>query len=280
MPDQYTAATEHALIAKIAEPLDELPDDPLAAVSVDFPVALRGYDRFAVDAYVERTAQLVAELQSTRSPQGAVRRALERVGGEISGILQRAHDTADEITARSRAEAEERLETARREATEIAAEAERRVRELDAETERIWAERHSIVTDAQELARRLTELAETALGRFPADGSSPALNSGPPEGVRPAPIPAHLFDGALEPERASGAAGAVEGAWEADGALEAEQWAEPFAGEQPTVAEPMTDDQPVAEPMPEQPMVDQPTVGMPPLEPWEPGEDTADPSTA
>jgi hypothetical protein len=189
MPDQHSAATEHELISTVTEPLGQLPQDPLASVPVDFPIALRGYDRIAVDAYVERTTQLIAELQSTRSPQAAVRRALERVGEEISGILQRAHDTADEITARSRAEAEERLETARREAVELTAEAERRVAELDAETDRIWAERHSIVTDVRDLASRLTGLAEEALDRFP-----PAS----PVAVPPAPAPAHPFDGAVE----------------------------------------------------------------------------------
>ena len=85
-------------------------------VNADFPVALRGYDRLAVDAYVQRTSQLVAELQATRSPEAAVRRALERVGEQISGILQRAHETAEEITAQSRREAEDRLEKSRVEA--------------------------------------------------------------------------------------------------------------------------------------------------------------------
>jgi DivIVA domain-containing protein len=89
MPDQHAAATEHELITTIAEPLGQIPDDPLAEVAVDFPIALRGYDRVAVDAYVERTAQLVAELQSIRSPESAVRRALERVGEEISSASRR-----------------------------------------------------------------------------------------------------------------------------------------------------------------------------------------------
>jgi cell division septum initiation protein DivIVA len=252
MPDQHTAATEHELFTKVAEPLDSLPDDPLAAVAADFPVALRGYDRFAVDAYVERTTQLVAELQSTRSPEAAVRRALERVGEEISGILQRAHDTADEITARSRAEAEERLETARQEAIEITGDAERRVKDLDAETERIWAERHSIVVDASELARRLTELAGSALERFPADASTPVA---PPE-------PAHVFDGAVEAEQPE--ALALDGEPEADeptAALPAPD--QPPAADEPTAALP-TPDQPSVEPAP----VDEPTVAMPPLDPW------------
>ena len=117
-----------------------------------FPVALRGYDRIAVDAYVRQTSQLVAELQATRSPEAAVRRALERVGEQISGILQRAHDTAEQITAQSRSEAEDRLEAARQEAARITPRAEERVKDLDAETDRIWAERQQIVEDTRELA--------------------------------------------------------------------------------------------------------------------------------
>jgi hypothetical protein len=169
MPDQSSAATEHALIQEITAPLDMLPHDPVPIVAdVDFPIVLRGYDRLAVDAYVRKTSQLVAELQATRSPDAAVRRALERVGEQISGILQRAHDTAGEITAQSRREAEDRLEVARGEAAAIKNAAEQRVKELDADTDRIWAERHRIVDDARELARQLLAIAESAADRFPA----------------------------------------------------------------------------------------------------------------
>jgi DivIVA protein len=170
MPDQSSASTEHALMQEITAPLATLPHNPVPiAASVDFPSALRGYDRIAVDAYVQKTTQLVAELQATRSPEAAVRRALERVGEEVSGILQRAHETAAQITAQSRSEAEDRLETARGEADQIIARAEARVRELDAETDRIWAERHRIVEDTRGLARELLALTETADERFPAD---------------------------------------------------------------------------------------------------------------
>lgn len=256
MPDQHAAATEHDLITTIAEPLAKLPDDPLTAVSVDFPVALRGYDRIAVDAYVERTAQLVAELQAARSPEAAVRRALERVGEEIAGILQRAHDTADEITARSRSEAEERLETARREATELTAAAERQVRDLDAETERIWAERHSIVTDAQELARRLTELADEALERFPA---------APPPHEPPAP--AQPFDGALEPPTSPVLAEDLPA--EADPALDTPTESFPAPGTS-TPAESRTEPAPAdSTPGQSAPADSTPTLDMPPIEPWE-----------
>src|SRR5436305_6939496 len=124
MPDESNAASEHALLQEITAPLSTLPDDSLPAVAeVDFPIVLRGYDRLAVDAYVKRTTQLVAELQSTHSPEAAVRRALERVGEEVSGILQRAHDAAAQITAQSRSDAEDRLERAREEALDITVEA-------------------------------------------------------------------------------------------------------------------------------------------------------------
>jgi uncharacterized protein with HEPN domain len=122
---------------------------------------------------VQQTSQLVAELQATRSPEAAVRRALERVGEQISGILQRAHETAEEITAQSRREAEDRLEKARLEADEIVASAQRRVSDLDAETDRIWAERHRIIDDARELAQQLLGLAEPALERFPPAENTP-----------------------------------------------------------------------------------------------------------
>ena len=173
MPDQSSASTEHALMQEITAPLATLPDDPLPAVAdVDFPIVLRGYERDAVDDYVRRTSQLVAELQATRSPDAAIRRALERVGEEVSGILQRAHDTGAKITAQSRSEAEDRLENARQEAAQIVTRAEERVRELDAETDRIWAERQRIVDDIDELARELLTLTTSATDRFPASAGA------------------------------------------------------------------------------------------------------------
>src|SRR5205814_1864689 len=187
MPDQSSAATEHAILAEITAPLETLPEDPLAVVNADFPVALRGYARLAVDAYVQQMAQLVAELQATRSPEAAVRRALERVGEQISGILQRAHETAEEITSQSRREGEERLEQARIEAAEIVASAHQRVKDLDADTDRIWLERHRIVDDARELARQLSELADSAAARFPegdgAAGATQTVSEPPTEAV-------------------------------------------------------------------------------------------------
>ncbi|MDQ2895900.1 MAG: DivIVA domain-containing protein [Actinomycetota bacterium] len=167
MPDQSSAASEHAILQEITAPLETLPDDPVAMVHADFPSALRGYDRAAVDAYVQQISQMVAELHATRSPEAAVRRALERVGEQISGILQRAHETAEQITGQSRGEAEDRLEQARGEAAEIIEAAEQRVRDLDADTDRIWIERGRIIDDARDLARQLLSVADTAAQAFP-----------------------------------------------------------------------------------------------------------------
>jgi cell division septum initiation protein DivIVA len=174
MPDQSSAADEHAIIQEITAPLDTLPDDPLSVIDADFPHALRGYDRVAVDEYVQQTRQLVAELEATRSPEAAVRRALQRVGDQITGILQRAHETAEQITAQSRSEAEDRLEQARVEGDQVARAAEQRVRELDADTDRIWMERQRIVADAEDLAGQLLALAKVAAERFPTDEEADA----------------------------------------------------------------------------------------------------------
>jgi hypothetical protein len=195
MPDQNEASAEHAIIQEIAEPLETLPDDPVGmAADVHFPVVLRGYDRIAVDAYVKHTTQLIAELHATRSPEAAVRRALERVGEQVAGILQRAHEAAESITERSRAEADDRLERASREAIELSAEGERRVKDLDAETDAIWAERRRIVADVSVLAGKLSELAESALERFPPEELPDQPAPEEPGGADAAPDPDSAFD--------------------------------------------------------------------------------------
>ena len=191
MPEESSAAEEHAIIQEITAPLASLPDNPVTTVAdVEFPIVLRGYDRLAVDAYVKRTSQLVAELQSTHSPEAAVRRALERVGEEVSGILQRAHEAAGQITAQSRIDAEDRLERARQEAMQITADSKSQLKDLDAETDRIWAERQRIVEDAQELARQLLSLAESAADRFPAAEDSEHGDPGE-QAVAPPPVAEH-----------------------------------------------------------------------------------------
>lgn len=156
---------------------------------------LGGYDRDEVDAYIKRLRQELEEERERRSPTGAVKAALDQVGGEVSGILQRAHDTAAELTRTARAEAEElttssqreaqeRLASARREAetllrqakadaVAITARAEARLRELDIDADRIWGERDRIVADVRDLSRQLVELADAAAERFPPEEGPP-----------------------------------------------------------------------------------------------------------
>ena len=141
--------------------MDELRD-------VEFPLAMRGYDRAAVDAYVERVHRVIAELEISRSPEAAVKHAVAQVSEETRGILERAHEAAEDITARSRSRADDRLQQAEHEAEQVRTDAEARVRELDADAEAIWAERHRLLEDVRVVAEQLAALAEEAHARFPA----------------------------------------------------------------------------------------------------------------
>ena len=134
-----------------------------------FPIALRGYDRDAVDGYVQEVNRVIAELQVGRSPQSAIRHALDQVSEETKGILERAHETADEITARSRSQADDRVQWAEREAREAIASATERVHDLEADAERVWEERQSLIDDVKRIAQELTAVADDAGVRFPVE---------------------------------------------------------------------------------------------------------------
>jgi DivIVA domain-containing protein len=151
---------------------------------VSFPVALRGYDRDAVDAYVQDVNRIIAELQVGRSPQSAIRHALDQVSEETRGILERAHETSDEITARSRAQADDRLQWAEREAREAITAATERVHELEADAERVWQERQALVDDVSRIATELNAIVEDAGVRYPAE---PELETTPLPELPPLP---------------------------------------------------------------------------------------------
>ncbi|HEY7630598.1 MAG TPA: DivIVA domain-containing protein [Thermoleophilaceae bacterium] len=157
--------------------------------SISFPMALRGYDRDAVDAYVEQVNRLIAELEISRSPESAVKHAVAQVSEETRGILERAHETAEEIATRSRAQADDRVQQAEREAAEVVSGAEQRVRDLDNDAEAIWAERLRLIGDVRDVADRLLAVADEAAARFPSahpDEETQALPAGPE---------AEVFDG-------------------------------------------------------------------------------------
>jgi DivIVA domain-containing protein len=144
--------------------------------SIDFPVAMRGYDRGTVDKYVADVAQLVAELEATQTREGVVQRALDEVGEQTSGILQHAHDTAEEIAARSRAQADERLQRAEQEAAQARQgadaysqqtrdEADRYSEQVVEDTRRLWDERQQLIEDMRQLADEVLGVADDALDR-------------------------------------------------------------------------------------------------------------------
>ena len=113
---------------------------------VYFPVSIRGYDRGAVDAYVSRVQHLVAELEVTRSPEAAVKHALEQVGERTKGILAQAGETAEQITVAARQDAEESTASAKHEAEEVVANAKARAAEILASSK---AEAEATVAQAQ-----------------------------------------------------------------------------------------------------------------------------------
>ncbi len=131
---------------------------PAELRDVSFPVSMRGYDRQTVDAYVERVNRVIAELEMSRSTQAAVKHALDRVGEQTSGILQRARRSAEEITADAQEEAEETTERARAEAETFVADAGAEAAELVANAK---AEAGEILARSRaEAAERLQQAEE------------------------------------------------------------------------------------------------------------------------
>src|ERR671922_781076 len=131
-----------------------------------FPVvAMRGYDRRAVDDFLEWVVNLVSELESRQSRESVVQRALDEVGEETAGILQRAHETADEIAARSRSQAEGRIQRAEREADLLRREAEKYAEQVVVDTRLLWEERQRLIEDIRQLADEVLATADDAIER-------------------------------------------------------------------------------------------------------------------
>jgi DivIVA domain-containing protein len=97
---------------------------------VRFPAAMRGYDRDAVDEYVTRVNQVLAELQIIAAPESAIRHALNQVTDETKGLLEHAHETAEEITRRSRSQADDRIQGATKEAEQLREASEQEARQV------------------------------------------------------------------------------------------------------------------------------------------------------
>lgn len=134
--------------------------------AASFPMAVRGYDRRAVDEFVEELRTLVADLEAHQTREGVVQRALDELGEETAGILQRAHETADEIAARSRAQADGRLQRAEREAEIVKREADEYTEQVVADTRLLWDERQRLIEDIRHLADVVLGTADDAMERL------------------------------------------------------------------------------------------------------------------
>jgi len=128
---------------------------PAEILNISFPAAVRGYDRGAVDAYVKRVNRLIAEIKVSASPRAAVRHALRQTEQEVSGLLERARETADRLTTSALNEAETEADGIRVKAAELLVNA-------NAEAEASKAEADRCLADSKAEA-------ETLLGKAKAD---------------------------------------------------------------------------------------------------------------
>jgi cell division septum initiation protein DivIVA len=164
------------------EPYEEEFDQPTEAVDPlppaepsrkRFPTALHGYDRDAVEDYIDgleqELGQMAAKLSAQRQPTSTIEAELTRVGEETSAILRVAHEQAAEITKRARVEADRCIADAAANAVKMTEDAKRNLRQLDSETDAVWAERVRLIEDVRNVATSLFSLAEDACDRFPED---------------------------------------------------------------------------------------------------------------
>jgi DivIVA domain-containing protein len=133
---------------------------------VSFPMAVRGYDRRAVDEFVEELRTFVADLEAHQTREGVVQKALDELGEETAGILQRAHETADEIASRSRAQADGRLQRAEREAEIVKRDADEYAEQVVVDTRLLWDERQRLIEDIRHLADVVLGTADDAIERL------------------------------------------------------------------------------------------------------------------
>jgi DivIVA domain-containing protein len=143
---------------------------PAAIRNVAFPIARRGYERRAVDAYVMRINRLIAELEATRSPKDAVEHALELTQDERSTMLTQARETAAEILDTAQREAEEITGAARAEAANIVVDASTQADASKAEADdyvaKARAEADQISSDARKEAAEQLDLAQEEITKL------------------------------------------------------------------------------------------------------------------
>ena len=140
---------------------------PQDILDVSFPVAVRGYDRNAVDAYVKRVNRVIAELKVSASPPAAVRHALDQAQAKVEGLLQAARDAGEEITTSARREADETTGRAKAEAADLMV-------NTSAEADRVKAEAADVFSKARADADAAVAKAKSDAERIVAEATSTA----------------------------------------------------------------------------------------------------------
>jgi DivIVA domain-containing protein len=135
---------------------------PAEILNVSFPAAVRGYDRKAVDAHIKRVNRLIAEVKVGASPRAAVRHALEQTEQQVSGLLERARETADQITASAHREAETEADGIRAKAAELLVNANAEADDTKTEADKLLADSK---TEAQTMLANARAEAEDILVR-------------------------------------------------------------------------------------------------------------------
>jgi DivIVA domain-containing protein len=127
---------------------------PQEVLDISFPVAVRGYDRRHVDAYIKRVNRVIAELKVRSSPPAAVRHALEEAEGKVQELLRAAREAAEQITLSAGQEADENTAAAK-------AEAARLLVDTNAEAEKMKAEADEHVANAKREAEGIVSTAQS-----------------------------------------------------------------------------------------------------------------------
>jgi DivIVA domain-containing protein len=143
---------------------------PTEIRNASFPVSVRGYDRHAVDAYVKNVNRVIAELEVSRSPQAAVRHAVERVSEQTKAILQEARESAEKITDSAREEADQIMAEAKAKAADLVVNADSDAERTKAESQQLLADSEAkadgIVAKAKEEAAEHRRQAEEELAEL------------------------------------------------------------------------------------------------------------------
>jgi DivIVA domain-containing protein len=135
--------------------------------TVTFPVALRGYDRAAVEAFLREVAARIARASQSDDVAPVVRRQLDRFGERAGELLAAADEAAAELREQAAEEVEDARVTADEESRRVVLEAGGKAEEIlldaDRRAERIIAEgsrrRQVIEAEIEVLAMRRDELA-------------------------------------------------------------------------------------------------------------------------